>query len=147
MEASEIMSSSGTVQAIDLLNGSTLAYVGDAVYELAVRKHVLSKGITQVNHLHRAAVTYVGAVGQAKVMLHWIKQNDFLTAQEITMYKRGRNHKANTKAKNASIGDYRQATGFESLLGWLALTEQTDRLNQLIKEAITMIDEGEQKNE
>ncbi len=143
MEASEIMA----VQPIDMLNGATLAYVGDAVYELAVRKHVLTKGITQVNHLHRAAVTYVGAIGQAKVMLHWIKQSDFLTEQEILMYKRGRNHKANTKAKNASIGDYRQATGFESLLGWLALTEQTERLNQLMTEAITIIDEGEHQNE
>lgn len=143
MEASEIMG----VQPIDMLNGATLAYVGDAVYELAVRKHVLTKGITQVNHLHRAAVTYVGAIGQAKVMLHWIKQSDFLTEQEILMYKRGRNHKANTKAKNASIGDYRQATGFESLLGWLALTEQTERLNQLMTEAITIIDEGEHQNE
>lgn len=147
MEASEIMGDTSKIPGIDLLNGSTLAYVGDAVYELAVRKHVLSKGITQVNHLHRAAVSYVGAIGQAKVMLHWIKQDDFLTAQEITMYKRGRNHKANTKAKNASIGDYRQATGFESLLGWLALTEQTERLDQLINEAITMIDEGERANE
>lgn len=147
MEASEIMGDTSKIPGIDLLNGSTLAYVGDAVYELAVRKHVLSKGITQVNHLHRAAVNYVGAIGQAKVMLHWIKQDDFLTAQEITMYKRGRNHKANTKAKNASIGDYRQATGFESLLGWLALTEQTERLDQLINEAITMIDEGERANE
>lgn len=147
MEASEIMGDTSKIPGIDLLNGSTLAYVGDAVYELAVRKHVLFKGITQVNHLHRAAVSYVGAIGQAKVMLHWIKQDDFLTAQEITMYKRGRNHKANTKAKNASIGDYRQATGFESLLGWLALTEQTERLDQLINEAITMIDEGERANE
>lgn len=143
MEASEIMG----VEPMDMLNGATLAYVGDAVYELAVRKHVLTKGITQVNHLHRAAVTYVGAVGQAMVMLQWIKQADFLTEQEILMYKRGRNHKANTKAKNASIGDYRQATGFESLLGWLALTEQTKRLNQLMTEAITIIDEGEHKNE
>lgn len=131
---------------IEMLNGATLAYVGDAVYELAVRRHVLAKGKTQVNKLHREAVAYVGAIGQAKVMLTWINDDDFLTQEEIKFYKRGRNHKANTKAKNASIGDYRQATGFESLMGWLSLTNQNERLDQLISEAIRIIDEGDQHN-
>lgn len=131
---------------IEMLNGATLAYVGDAVYELAVRRHVLAKGKTQVNKLHRESVAYVGAIGQAKVMLTWINDDDFLTQEEIKFYKRGRNHKANTKAKNASIGDYRQATGFESLMGWLSLTNQNERLDQLISEAIRIIDEGDQHN-
>lgn len=129
------------------LNGATLAYIGDAVYEVAVRRHVLNQGITQPNRLHQAAVRYVGAVGQAVVIQRWIKGDDVLTADEITMYKRGRNNKANTKAKNASIADYRQATGFESLLGWLSLTNQTQRLETLIEAAIQMIDEGEKSDE
>lgn len=129
------------------LNGATLAYIGDAVYEVAVRRHVLNQGITQPNRLHKAAVRYVGAVGQAAVIQTWIKDDDTLTPDEITMYKRGRNNKANTKAKNASIADYRQATGFESLLGWLSLTNQTQRLEMLIKAAIQMIDEGEKSDE
>lgn len=134
-------------QAFNHLNGAALAYMGDAVYETAVRRHVVEKGITQPNRLHQAAVHYVGAIGQAKVIQTWIKEDNVLTADEITMYKRGRNNKANTKAKNASIGDYRQATGFESLIGWLALTNQTERLETLMQLAIQMIDEGDKNDE
>lgn len=134
-------------QAFNHLNGAALAYMGDAVYETAVRRHVMEKGITQPNRLHQAAVHYVGAIGQAKVIQTWIKEDNVLTADEITMYKRGRNNKANTKAKNASIGDYRQATGFESLIGWLALTNQTERLETLMQLAIQMIDEGDKNDE
>ena len=71
----------------------------------------------------------------------WIKEESYLTDQEITIYKRGRNHKANTKAKNASIQDYRQATGFEALMGWLYLTNQVERLEDLIQAAINLIDQ------
>lgn len=127
-----------------LINGAALAYVGDAVYEQFVRKHVIAKGETQPNKLHRASVKYVSAQGQALVMKKWIQTSDFLSEREIEMYKRGRNHKANTKAKNASIGDYRQATGFESLIGWLSLSEQEDRCKALMKSAIQIIEaEGE----
>lgn len=125
-----------------MLNGAALAYVGDAVYELAVRKYVILKGITRANKLHKTAVKYVSASGQAKAMLHWIGQDDYLTSDEIQVYKRGRNHKANTKAKNASIGEYRQATGFEALLGWLKLTNQQERLDELIESALKIIEEG-----
>lgn len=124
----------------DLLNGSALAYVGDAVYEVRVRERVIQRGITQPNKLHRAAIKYVEAAGQAYVMKVFLAQPDLLTPQEIEYYKRGRNHKANTKAKNASIGDYRQATGFEALLGWLHLTHQTERLEALIMHAIELIE-------
>ncbi|MCR8969869.1 Mini-ribonuclease 3 [Facklamia sp. 7083-14-GEN3] len=124
-----------------LLNGAALAYVGDAVYEVEIRKYVIELGKTHPNKLHGAAIKYVSAKGQAKVMHHWIQQDDFLTTKEIQIYKRGRNHKANTKAKNASIGDYRQATGFEALLGWLKLSGQEERCNHLIQQAIQYINE------
>ncbi|MGX7109019.1 Mini-ribonuclease 3 [Facklamia miroungae] len=124
-----------------LLNGAALAYVGDAVYEVEVRKYVIELGKTHPNRLHRAAIKYVSAQGQAKVMHHWIEQTDFLTPEEIQIYKRGRNHKTNTKAKNASIGDYRQATGFEALLGWLKLSNQEERCQNLIQEAIQYINQ------
>lgn len=126
----------------EMLNGAALAYMGDAVYELAIRRYVIEQGKTHPNRLHRAAIRYVSAQGQALVMQAWISQNDFLRPEEINIYKRGRNHKANTKAKNASIGDYRQATGFEALIGWLYLTGQASRLEELIKEAIQMIEGG-----
>ncbi|MBK0347977.1 ribonuclease III [Aerococcaceae bacterium zg-ZJ1578] len=128
------------MQELQLINGAALAYMGDAVYEQHIRKHVIQKGDTAPNKLHRAAVRYVSATAQAKVMKHWIKDVDILTPEEIDIYKRGRNHKANTKAKNASISDYRQATGFEALIGWLKLTEQEERCYQLMENAIQYIE-------
>lgn len=128
----------------NLLNGAALAYIGDAVYEVFVRDYVLSKGETSPNKLHKAAVKYVEARGQARVMQHWLSFDDYLTQEEITMYKRGRNNKANTKAKNASIGDYRQATGFESLVGWLHMSRKFDRLQVLLQAAVDYIDEDQE---
>lgn len=125
-----------------LLNGAALAYMGDAIYETYIRLHVLEKGTTRVNQLHKRSTKFVSASGQAKVMSHWLTQ-DILSEEEIIMYKRGRNHRANTKAKNASIQDYRQATGFEALLGWLYLTDQIDRLQELINQAIVYIESQE----
>ncbi len=126
----------------NLINGAALAYIGDGAYELKIRQHVINKGITHPNQLHRASIKFVEASGQALIMQRWIHQENFLTEEEIGYYKRGRNHKANTKAKNASIGDYRQATGFEALMGWLYLSGQLDRFDQLIDSAISII-EGE----
>lgn len=123
------------------LNGAALAYIGDAVYEVAVRRHLISLGETNPNRLHQSAVKFVEAKSQAQVMHHWINKNDFLNEEELTMYKRGRNHKSNSKAKSASIGDYRQATGFESLMGWLYLSGQVERLQQLQEEAIEFIND------
>ncbi|SDI38678.1 ribonuclease-3 family protein [Dolosicoccus paucivorans] len=132
-----------TVDQAFLLNGSALAYMGDAIYETYIRRHVLATGVTRVNQLHRKATKFVSASGQAKIMTYWLKK-DTLSEQELTLYKRGRNHRANTKAKNASIQDYRQATGFEALLGWLYLTDQTERLEELINQAIDYIENGEE---
>lgn len=131
------------INKYDLLNGSALAYVGDAVYEQYVRKYVIAQGDTAPNKLHRLAIKYVSAEGQAKVMKSWINTEDILTVKEIEVYKRGRNNKANTKAKNASIGDYRQATGFEALIGWLSLTKQEERCQELMELAIEVIENEE----
>lgn len=120
----------------DLINGAALAYIGDAVYELFVRRYVIQLGKTHPNRLHQAAIKYVSAKAQARVILHWLDQSDFLTPSEIQFYKRGRNYKANTKAKNASIAEYRQATGFEALLGWLQLTGQEERCQVLMETAV-----------
>ncbi len=125
------------------LNGAALAYLGDAVYEQAIRHYIITTGKTRPNQLHKAAVKFVGAKGQAQIMKYWLHQDDFLSPEEIMIYKRGRNHKANTKAKNASIQDYRQATGFEALIGWLYLDEQYHRLNELIQSSIEFIEGGE----
>lgn len=129
------------MQLAKQLNGAALAYIGDAIYEVYAREHVLKQGLSSVNHLHQAAIKYVSATNQAMVMLEWINQDNKLSREEITIYKRGRNFKANTKAKNASIQDYRQATGFEALIGWLHLTNNKNRLETLIQEAFSLIDD------
>ena len=125
---------------VDQLNGAALAYIGDAIYEVYVRQYVIASGLTQPNRLHRAATRYVEAKGQAYAM-QCLRDQEILNEEELTIYKRGRNHKANTKAKNASIGDYRQATGFEALLGWLHLSGQSQRLEELIAQSLALIDQ------
>lgn len=129
------------------LNGAALAFYGDAVYEMAIRGHLIEEGQTNPQRLHQLAVPFVEAKGQAKIMKYWLAQDDFLDETEIAVYKRGRNYKANTKAKNASIQDYRQATGFEALIGWLALSQQNERLNTLITMAIQFIEKGDEQSD
>ncbi|WP_302625779.1 Mini-ribonuclease 3 [uncultured Eubacterium sp.] len=111
----------------------TLAYIGDGIYEIVVRTIIVDEANRQVNKIHRAASELVKAGSQAK-MIHLLE--DMLTEEEQTIYKRGRNAKAVTRAKNASMSDYRTATGFEALMGWLYLTGQSQRMMELIKEGI-----------
>lgn len=111
----------------------TLAYIGDGIYEIVVRTVIVDDANRQVNKIHRAASELVKAESQAK-MIHLLE--DMLTEEEQTIYKRGRNAKAVTRAKNASMSDYRTATGFEALMGWLYLTGQSQRMMELIKEGI-----------
>ena len=111
----------------------TLAYIGDGIYEIVVRTVIVDEANRQVNKIHKAASNLVKAETQAK-MIHLIM--DELTEEEVRIYKRGRNAKAVTRAKNASMSDYRTATGFEALMGWLYLTGQSERMMQLIKKCI-----------
>lgn len=111
----------------------TLAYIGDGIYEIVVRTVIVDEANRQVNKIHKVASNLVKAETQAK-MIHLIM--DDLTEEEVRIYKRGRNAKAVTRAKNASMSDYRTATGFEALMGWLYLTGQSERMMQLIKKCI-----------
>ena len=111
----------------------TLAYIGDGIYEIVVRTVIVDEANRQMNKIHKAASNLVKAETQAK-MIHLIM--DDLTEEEVRIYKRGRNAKAVTRAKNASMSDYRTATGFEALMGWLYLTGQSERMMQLIKKCI-----------
>ena len=111
----------------------TLAYIGDAVYDLVIRSIVVERANRAANELHKRTVKYVQAGVQAAMIEALTAE---LTEDEAAVYKRGRNAKANTSAKNASIQDYRKATGFEALIGFLYLTGQTDRLLYLVKTGI-----------
>lgn len=121
-----------------LLNGLALAYIGDAVYELEIRRYLLERGETKPQHLHRLATRYVSARGQAKIIKYFQEEN-IITDEELSYFKRGRNSKINTKAKNTDIHRYLQATGFEALMGYLYLTKQKERLSELINESIQYI--------
>lgn len=119
----------------------TLAYIGDAIYELVIRTILVEKGNSQVNKLHQRASKLVKASAQSEIIE---KLKPYLTEEEMGIFKRGRNAKSFTMAKNASMSDYRRATGFEALMGYLYLTEQWDRMLELIKIGIT---EGEKDGE
>jgi ribonuclease-3 family protein len=110
-----------------------LAYIGDCIYELVIRTVIIDEANRQVNKIHKSASQLVKAETQAK-LIHIIM--DRLSDEEISIYKRGRNAKAVTRAKNASMSDYRMATGFEALMGWLYLTENSNRMMELIRYGI-----------
>ena len=111
----------------------TLAYIGDAVYELVIRTVIVERANKAANELHKKTVKYVQAGTQAAMIM---ALQDILTEDELAVFKRGRNAKSNTSAKNASITDYRKATGFEALIGFLYLMDDMDRVLFLVKEGI-----------
>ncbi len=108
----------------------TLAYIGDGIYDLIVRTVVVERGNESANRLHRKTIGYVNAKTQAQMMEALLPD---LTEEEVTVFKRGRNAKSYTSAKNASIADYRKATGFEALLGYLYLQDKEERILELVK--------------
>lgn len=113
-----------------------LAYIGDAVYDLVIRTTVVEQGNKSANNLHRQTVAYVNARVQAK-MADALESE--LTEEELSVYHRGRNAKSYTVAKNASVIEYRKATGLEALFGYLYLQGRQERMLQLIREAIVRI--------
>ena len=116
------------------LSPLVLAYIGDCVYDLVIKTYLLDKkGNMPVNKLNRMASSLVKAETQSK-LIGYIEES--LTADEEAVYKRGRNAKSYTSAKNASIGDYRRATGFEALMGYLYLGRRYDRMVELVKIAL-----------
>lgn len=123
-----------------LLNGLALAYVGDAIYEIYIREHLVQIGLTRPNQLHKTATKYVSAKAQNMLMHEMLAEEEFLTEKETDMYKRGRNAKSHTIAKNADIVTYRTSTGFEALMGYLHLSKQTLRMEELINWCIRTVE-------
>lgn len=114
----------------------TLAYIGDAIYDLMIRTVVVERGNRAANGLHKTTSRIVNAGTQAALIEALA---EYLTEEETAVYKRGRNAKSYTSAKNASIGDYRKATGMEALLGYLYLTNRMDRAISLVKMGLSRI--------
>lgn len=123
------------------LNGIALAYMGDSAYEVYVRAHLLEKGLTKPTRLQQVATHYVSAKAQA-ALIELMMAEDFLTEAEINIFKRGRNAKSYTKAKNTSVTTYRTSTGFEAVFGYLYLTQQQARVAELAQWCIQQVDAG-----
>lgn len=119
-------------------NIKTLAYMGDAVYELYVREHLVRNSREVANKLHRKTIKYVSAKAQEYIMNNIY---ELLTEEEREIYKRGRNASAHTVPKNTDIVIYKKATGFEAIIGYLYFTGQKRRLTDIINESIRIIGE------
>lgn len=112
-----------------------LAYIGDAVYDLIIRTVVVERANRSSQELHRITVKYVSAGAQARMVQALA---DSLTEEERAVYRRGKNSKPHTMAKNASAADYLKATGFEAVIGYLYLTERMDRILELVNMGIRL---------
>lgn len=117
------------IPEINTLSPLTLAFLGDSVYEMFVRTKILAGGNRPANELHKIAIGYVKAKAQADAA-HKIL--DMLSSDELTIYKRGRNTNIHTVPKNADMADYRHATGLETLIGYLYLKGEEERLLQIL---------------
>ncbi len=125
-------------QEIRMMNPIQQAYLGDAVYELYVRTYILHTMKGSVNELNKKAVQYVKATSQAK-MVYGLES--FLTDDEKARIRRGRNQKSISVPKNASMSDYRYATGFEAMIGWLYLNGDVERIGEIVRAGIACLDE------
>ena len=141
MEASlnEYLNSKFNIESKDIRTYSplTLAYIGDSIFDLVIRSILVNKGNTPVNKLHKRASQVVKAQTQAAMIMSLM---DDLSDDEADWYRRGRNSKPHTKAKNASTMDYLEATGFEAVLGYLYLTGNMDRICQLVSLGIERLE-------
>ncbi|MBD5431155.1 Mini-ribonuclease 3 [Lactobacillus agrestimuris] len=125
----------------DTLNGQTLAYLGDAVYEIYIRRHLIRGGIVKPQNLHREATHYVSAKAQAALVTK-MQDDEMLTEAELAAYHRGRNAKTHTKAKNTSLKTYQRSTGFEAIIGYLDLLGKHDRVDELSLWCIETVENG-----
>ena len=116
---------------VNLINGIALAFEGDAVYSMYIRRHLIFQGLTKPTQLQREATKYVSARAQANLISLMLEEG-ILTEKEEEIYKRGRNANSHTKAKNADIITYRMSTGFEAIMGYLHMTGAIERLEELI---------------
>ena len=117
----------------------TLAYIGDCVYELTNRTLLVNKGNAPVNKLNKKASELAKAPTQSR-MISMLVENELLTETELAVYRRGRNAKSFSTAKNATVSDYRRATGFEALIGWLYLKGESERALEIIKLAFDKLE-------
>ena len=117
---------------VNLINGIALAFEGDAVYSLYIRRHLIFQGQTKPNQLHRLATRLMFQLRPRLSLIEKMLEQELLTEKELDIYKRGRNANSHTKAKNTDVITYKMSTGFEAVMGYLHMTEDIARLEELI---------------
>ena len=118
---------------IQTIPAQTLAFIGDAVYNVYIRTYLSSVSTAKAGTLHKLSIKYVSAKGQSMLV---DKLMDMLTDEEIAVYKRGRNTNIATVSKHVDVVEYKKATGFESLIGYLYVTKNNNRLDEIVKKCI-----------
>ena len=113
------------------MNSLVLAYLGDSIYEVYIRKYLISKGILKVKELQKESIKYVSANSQASYLKDMM-DNNFFTEEELGIIITARNHKNNHKPKNCDIITYKYSTGLEALIGFLYLNNRIDRIEEII---------------
>ncbi|PLS10275.1 Mini-ribonuclease 3 [Neobacillus cucumis] len=121
------------------LNGLALAYMGDAVFESYVRRHLLYSGKVRPNQLHRMATRYVSAKAQCKILFQLMDEK-LLNEEESAVVLRGRNAKSGTVPKNTDVQTYRYSTAFEALMGYLFLEGRVERMEELVEKAFSYVE-------
>lgn len=124
-------------QTVRMMNPLKLAYLGDVVYEMYIRVYLINKVVLTPHEMSKKAIQYVKASSQARLV---IGIKDQLSEEEWTLVKRGRNQKSSTVPKNALLSDYRYATGFEALIGYLHLLNREARIIEIIKMGIEYLE-------
>lgn len=139
----ETSSLEDTMEKLDYeqMNGLSLAYIGDAIYEIKVRTHLVSTGLTKVNDLQKKSRHYVSAKAHAAIF-NLMRDDHYLTEEELHYFKRGRNAKSYTKAKNTNVVAYRISTGIEAMVGYLYLSGQSERLDQMMDYLYEQVEQG-----
>ena len=117
------------INTISIIN---IAYLGDAIYEVYIREKLLKNSTIKVEELQKHATNYVSAKGQARILEDLLNRN-ILTEEEINIVKRGRNYKRNSHPKNTDIITYKISTGFEALIGYLYLSNNHERLKEILE--------------
>ncbi len=122
---------------LQIVSNQTLAFIGDAVFNIYIRTYLASKSNLQTGLLHKQSIKYVSAKAQSKIIDHIVEN---LTEDEVNIYKRGRNTNITTVSKNVDVIEYKKATGFEALIGELYIQKKIDRLEEIIKISIKIVE-------
>ncbi|MFL6555345.1 MAG: Mini-ribonuclease 3 [Bacillus sp. (in: firmicutes)] len=126
------------------LNSLALAYMGDAIYETYVRRHLLYSGKVRPNQLHRTGTSYVSAKAQSQILFQMM-DHKLLDEEELAVVMRGRNAKSGTVPKNTDVQTYHYSTAFEALMGYLYLTGKKERLEELINRAFSYVEQRKEE--